>query len=146
MKKIASLLLMMVMVVGVAVARDRVSRDINVLPAAAQQLINKHFKGTGVNHIKIDSKTLGGDEYDVVLNNGTEIDFDSKGNIKEIDCGRVAVPDALVLKPIRDYVAKNFKGQKIVGMEVNRNNYEIQLYGGMELKFDRSGNFLRVDD
>lgn len=146
MKKIASLLLMIVLVVGTAMARDRVSRDISVLPAAAQQVINKHFKGAGVNHIKIDSKTFGGDEYDVVLDNGTEIDFDSKGNIKEIDCGRVAVPDALVLKPIRDYVAKNFKGQKIVGMEVNRNNYEIQLYGGMELKFDRSGNFQRVDD
>ena len=64
----------------------------------------------------------------------------------QIDCGINAIPDALILKPIRDYVAKNFKGQKIVGLEVNRNNYEVQLYGGMELKFDRSGNFQRVDD
>ncbi|MDE6266215.1 MAG: PepSY-like domain-containing protein [Muribaculaceae bacterium] len=146
MKKITSLLVMFLMVAATAMARDRVSRDINSLPDAARQVINTHFKGKGVNHIKIDDKTFGGAEYDVVLNDGTEIDFDSKGNIKEIDCGKNPVPDALILKPIKDYVAKNFKGQKIVGMEVNRNNYEVQLSGGMELKFDRAGNFLRVDN
>ena len=146
MKKITTLLMMMLMIVGVASARDRVTRDIKALPEAAQQVINTHFKGKGVNHIKIDDKTFGSADYDVVLNDGTEIDFDSKGNVKEIDSGRNAIPDALILKPIRDYVAKNFKGQKIVGLEVNRNNYEVQLYGGMELKFDRSGNFQRIDD
>lgn len=145
MKKFASLLLMMVMVLGTAIARDRVSRDINVLPAAARQVIDTHFKGTGVNHIKIDSKTFGGNDYDVVLNNGTEIEFDNDGNIKEIDCGKNAIPDNLILKPVRDYVAKNFKGQKIVGLEVNRNNYEVELLNGTDLKFDRAGNFIRID-
>lgn len=134
------------MVAGIASARDRISRDMNTLPAAAQQIIKTHFGKTGVNHIKIDSKTFGGEEYDVILNNGTEIEFDQSGNIKEIDCGSRAIPDKLILKPIRDFVAKNFKGQKIVSMEVKRNRYEIELLSGQELEFDRAGKFLKVDD
>ena len=146
MKKLASLLLAMLMVAGIASARDRISRDMSTLPAAAQQIIKTHFGKTGVNHIKIDSKTFGGQEYDVILNNGTEIEFDQSGNIKEIDCGSRAIPDQLILKPIRDFVAKNFKGQKIVAMEVKRNRYEIELLSGQELEFDRAGKFLKVDN
>ncbi|MEE0978255.1 MAG: PepSY-like domain-containing protein [Muribaculaceae bacterium] len=146
MKKLASLLLAMLMVAGIASARDRISRDMSTLPAAAQQIIKTHFGKTGVNHIKIDSKTFGGEEYDVILNNGTEIEFDQSGNIKEIDCGSRAIPDQLILKPIRDFVAKNFKGQKIVAMEVKRNRYEIELLSGQELEFDRAGKFLKVDN
>ena len=146
MKKLASLLLAMLMVAGIASARDRISRDMSALPAAAQQIFKTHFGKTGVNHIKIDSKTFGGEEYDVILNNGTEIEFDQSGNIKEIDCGSRAIPDQLILKPIRDFVAKNFKGQKIVAMEVKRNRYEIELLSGQELEFDRAGKFLKVDN
>lgn len=145
MKKLLSLILLVACVALPMAARDKVTRDVNVLPAAARTLINTHFGKTGVNHIKIDKKTFGGVEYDVILNNGTEIDFDSKGQWKEIDCGADAVPSALILKSISDYVAKNYKGQKIVKIEVDRSKYEVELLNGTDLEFDRSGKFLRVD-
>ena len=86
-------------------ARDRYSNDINVLPQAAQNLLSTHFPNVQVNHIKIDKHTFGGEDYDVVLNNGTEIDFDSKGNLEEVDCGRTGkVPNAIVPEAIRNYV------------------------------------------
>lgn len=132
--------------VGIASARDRVTRNTSELPQAAQTTITRHFSKTGVNHIKIDSKVFGGDEYEVILNDGTEIDFNSDGTIKEIDCGRSAIPEALVLKPIRDYVNSNFKGAKIVGMDVERGGYEITLSTGVDLKFDRAGNFKKIDN
>lgn len=127
-------------------ARDRVSRNVKDLPAAAQTMLSKYFGGEKVNHIKIDKPTFGSTEYDVVLNDGTEVEFDSKGNWKEIDCGMKAVPDALVLKPIREYVKSTFKGQKIVNIEKKSNKYDIELQDGTDLEFDRSGRFLRIDD
>lgn len=129
-----------------AVAKDRVSRNVADLPAAAQTLLKQHFSGQDVSHIKIDKHFLGGVDYDVILENGTEIEFDDAGTWKEIDCGRRAVPNDLILKPIRDYIKNNFKNQKIVKIEVKSNKYNIELINGVDLEFDRAGNFLRIDD
>lgn len=146
MKKILALLLTIAVCSITAAARDTISRNVADLPAKAQQTLSKNFPKQGVNHIKIDRKTFGGADYDVILNNGTEIDFNSDGEWTEVDCGKSAVPSGFVIKPIADYVKKNYPKQKIVTIEKNRNNYELELSNGVDLKFDRSGNFQRIDD
>ena len=114
--------------------------------ADALNLITKYFPMLALNHIKIDSNLFGGADYDVVLNDGTELDFDKDGELKEIDCGMREVPSGLLLKTICDYVSKNFSGRKIVSMDIDSRKYEIELSDGIELEFDRSGQFLRIDD
>lgn len=146
MKKLIAIFAVALMSVLPIAARDRVTSDESVLPAPARELIQKYYGKVGVNHIKIDSNMFGKSDYDVILNNGTELDFNDEGTLKEIDCGRAAVPNDLVLKPIRDYVAKNFSGKKIVAMDIKSNKYEIELSNGLDLEFDRSGKFLRIDD
>jgi len=126
-------------------ARERVVYDISELPQAARVTLNKFFKGTKVNHIKIETGLFGGTEYEVTLDNGCEIEFDGKGNYTEVDCGYRGVPDNLLLKSIRDYVNKNYNGQKIGKLKVKKNKYEVELMNGTELEFDRSGRFLRED-
>ncbi len=160
MKKIFALLVALVFSVGAIYARDKVTSDVNVLPLPARTLLAKHFPKIAVNHIKIDSDVFSKDydvvlqngtevsskDYDVVLQNGTEVSFDKDGNLKEVEAGVNTVPDGLVLKPIRQYVKSNFKGRRIVALDVDRNSYDIELSDGLELKFDRAGNFLRIDD
>ena len=145
MKKLLIALVALFAILPMA-ARDRVTSDVNALPARAQNTLSKYFGKTKVNHIKIESHTFGGDDYDVILDNGTEIDFDSKGDWKEIDCGHREVPSGLILPAISNYVAKNFKGQKIVSLDKDGRKYDVQLSSGIELEFDRSGAFRRVDD
>lgn len=145
MKRLLALVLMAIMTVGAIVARDKVYYNDSCLPQSAKTILSRNFKSK-VHHVKVDKKTFGGDEYEVVLQNGTEIDFDSDGNWKEIDCGKSGVPSSLVLKPIATYVKKNFNNSPIVKIEVDRNHYEVELLNGAELKFDRSGRFLKVDD
>ncbi len=128
-------------------ARDEYSTDVNVLPAAAKTLISKHFQNLGVNQIKIDRHSFGGDDYEVALSDGTEIDFDSKGNLEEVDCGRSGkVPGALILKSVRDYVVKNYPKQNIIKYEVKRKGYEVELNNGLDLVFDKQGKFRHIDD
>lgn len=146
MKKLLSLIMLAILAIAPLAARERISRNVKDLPPAAQTLLNKYFGGEKVSHIKIDKPTFGSTEYDVILNNGTEIEFDSKGDWKEIDCGNSSVPKDLVLKSIRDYVSTNFKGQKIVNIEKQRSKYNIELQNGTDLEFDRAGRFLRIDD
>lgn len=145
MKKIFALLAALFLSVGAIYARDKVTSDVNVLPQPARTLLAKHFPKVAVNHIKIDSDVFSKD-YDVVLQNGTEVSFDKDGNLKEVDAGVNTVPGALILKPISQYVKSNFKGRKIVSLDIDRNSYDIELSDGLELKFDRAGNFLRFDD
>lgn len=148
MKIKALLVALLALVASVACcARDVVSYDVTALPRAAQNLLSTHFANVQVNHIKIDKHAFGGDDYDVVLNNGVEIDFDSEGRLDEIDCGRNGkVPDALVFAPVKEYVARTYPNEKIIKYDVKRNGYEVELRSGLELIFNKQGVFQRLDD
>lgn len=144
MKKLLMFLMLAVSVFSVS-ARDTITRDVNVLPTAAQTVLKNNFKAS-VSHIKID-KDLGRiSEYDVVLNNGTEITFDKDGNWKDVEMNNsTAVPSSFVPANITNYVKQNQKNSKIVGIEKERNGYSVDLANGVEIKFDKQGNFVRYD-
>ncbi len=145
MKKILLLLTVIIASVGIASASDSYTRDTSLLPAPARQLIESSFNAN-VSVIKID-KTLGRvQEYEVVLTDGTEIEFDRDGNWKNVEVGaNKSVPDALVPSAITNYVRQNQRGTKIIGIEKERNGFEVTLSNGFDLKFDKNGNFLRFD-
>ncbi len=146
MKKFIIAMLIMLTGVAAASARDSYSRDIKVLPAAAQNFIARNFKAK-VNLIKIDSGTFSSTDYDVILTDGSEIDFDSAGNWKDIEVGRSAkVPDAAVPEATRRYVKQNHPKAKIVGIERSRSGFKIELSDGIEFETDRAGAFRRYDD
>lgn len=137
----------MMIVVGLSTAcADNYSHDASALPASAQSVIKKNFKA-GVSLVKID-KDLGFiKDYEVVLKDGTEIKFDSDGNWEEVEVSADKnVPASFLVAGIRSYLAANFKGVNVVGIEKNRKDYEVKLANGIDLKFDRSGKFLRYDD
>lgn len=119
--------------------------DGSVLPQAAQAVIKKNFKSE-VSLVKID-KTLGKiSEYEVVLTDGSEITFDSKGNWREVETSKSkSVPSGFVPKSISDYVSKNHKGQKIVGIEIKRDGYEVDLSNGIDIRFSKTGDFIKYD-
>lgn len=142
MKKLFAIIMMVVALTTACEARDHFTRDVSVLPTQAQQTLKKYF--TKVNHIKIDKGLLGVDGYDVILTDGTEVEFNSNGDIKEVESYK-GVPKALMPKALTEYVARNHSGAKIVKLDVDRNKYEIELDNGIELEFDRSGRFLRMD-
>lgn len=141
MKKFITLIFAAIIGIGVAYARDRVTSNVNELPQVARTTLSTHFKNVKVNHIKIDEGIFGADDYDVVLENGTEIDFDGDGKLKEVEAGINGVPSSLILKPILNYITKNYAKCKIVGYEIKRNGYEVELNNGIEVKFDRNGSF-----
>lgn len=149
MKKLLATCMLVVLAVQVAVADDVVTKDINKLPIAAREMIKKYFPEVNISYIKIDKEFLQSTNYEAVLTNGFEIDFDSKGEWKEVDCKRTAVPAALVPDFIKRYVAENFPQERIVKIERERKGYKwytAELSNGLDAEFDRNGNFLRLDD
>lgn len=146
MKKLLTLLAAVALTVGSLSARDKIYRSADVLPQAAHTTLQQAFPKADVNRIKVDSELIGGKDYEVVLSDGSEIEFNDKGEWKEVDCGHRAVPRQFVLPQIATYVKTNYKGAKIVKVEKSRSDYDVELSTGVDLKFDRSGAFLRIDD
>lgn len=145
MKKLMTLLLIVLSTIGVASAHDRIVYNDSPLPANARTLLSQHFK-TKVHFVKIDKNLMGSvNEYEVVLKNGTEVEFDSNGNLKSVNAGTNGVPSSLVLPAIQTYVKKNCKNQKLVELDIYKDKYKIELQDGRDLVFDRNGNFLRED-
>ncbi len=115
------------------------------LPSAAKSFIEEYFPGRPVSYVKKDSKLLG-TTYEIVLQDGTEIEFDSKGGWDNVDCKRTAVPPTLVPAAISDYVETSFPGQIIVKIDKEPYGFEIELGNDLELRFDKDGRLLNIDD
>ena len=115
------------------------------LPAAAQSFIQKTFPGQAVSYAKVD-KDFGKTTYEVRLNNGTELEFDKNGNWDKVDCNLSAVPSHLVPTAIVDYVKTHFADATIVKIDKERYGYEIELSNQLDLKFNKKGQLINIDD
>ena len=118
--------------------------SVNALPTKAQTLLNNHFKGQKVMLATIESGVVSR-SYDVVLQNGTKLEFDKKGNLTEIDCKQGTVPAQLIPQAIKNYVKDNYAGQSVKKFEIKRNEYEIELSNGLDLTFNKHFQLIDID-
>lgn len=115
------------------------------LPAQAQQFLNDHFAGVSLTYAKLERDFLER-SYEVVLTDGTKLEFTLKGQWKEVDCRYGEVPANIIPQQIRDYVAKNYPGVKVLKIERDRNDYDLKLSNRYELTFDKNFNIIDIDN
>ena len=115
------------------------------LPAAAQKLIGIHFPDVKVTLATVDREFLD-TTWDVILADGTRIEFDSRGEWKEIECRLGFVPEAILPPAIASYLADRYPGARVKEIERDREGYELNLDNRRELNFDSRGRFRRDDD
>ena len=117
---------------------------INALPVKAQTLLNNHFNGQKVMLATIESGVVSR-SYDVVLRNGTKLEFDKKGNLTEIDCKQGIVPSQLIPQPIKNYLKENYRGETVRKIELNKKEYEVELTNGIDLTFNKHFQLIDID-
>lgn len=81
----------------------------------------------------------------VKLADGTEIDFDARGEWTDVERPGGVVPDGLIPQPILKFVAANYPGRHVRGVERDGRNHEITLDNGLELKFNRRFRLVETD-
>lgn len=118
--------------------------SVNALPAKAQTLLSLHFNGQKVMLATIESGVVSR-SYDVVLQNGTKLEFDKKGNLTEIDCKQATVPAKLIPQAIRNYLKENYPAQEVKKIEMNKNEYEVELANGLDLTFNKHFQLIDID-
>lgn len=117
---------------------------VNALPAKAQTLLSNHFNNQKVMLATIETGVIN-KSYDVVLQNGTKLEFDKKGNLTEVDCKQDIVPAQLIPQAIRNYLKDNYAGQSVKKIEINKNEYEVELVNGLDLTFNKHFQLIDID-
>ena len=81
----------------------------------------------------------------MVLQNGTKLEFDKKGNLTEVDCKRGAVPGKLVPQAIKSYLQKHYPKHSVKKLEINSNEYEVELSNDIDLTFNKKFQLVDID-
>lgn len=146
MKKILATLLCTFAIAFAANAEDK-PITVTQLPTVSQKFLKTHFAGKQVSFATKDTDLFDG-EYKVVFDNGDKVEFDSKGNWKDVECLHSEVPAAIIPATVKNYLAKNYKTAKVVDIEYDKefkSTYEVKLNTGLELKFDKQGTLVGID-
>lgn len=131
--------------VNLAAAND-VPIKFSELPQKAQTYVRTHFSESDVASVWKDTEMLLVEDYTVVFNNGTEIEFYPSGEWKEVKSRGTEIPAKIIPSGIAQYVSQNYNGHPIKKISKKRYGYEVELSGGTDLEFSQNGKFLRIDD
>lgn len=115
------------------------------LPVQTQQFIDSHFANIKITYAKLE-RDFFERSYEVVLADGTKLEFTSKGDWKEVDCRYEEVPAAVIPQAIKEYVSSNYPGEKILKIERDRGYYELKLSNRYELTFNKNYNIVDIDN
>ena len=115
------------------------------LPAAARTTLSKYFRGKDVALVTMDTEVFG-KSYEVVFADGDKIEFNKKGEWKEISCATSPIDSKYIPRQIIDAVATRWPGEKFKKIERYKYGYEVELTNHLELKFDKIYRLTEVDD
>lgn len=127
------------------------SQNYNKVPEKARKFVDRHFKGVGVSKCE---QYFAKGKYEVELANGVDIDFNTKGDVLEIDAPDNAYLAPAVVKEllhrgaygrlVKDGLADNVESiefHKGKAVEV-----EVDIQGPDTYIFDLDGNFVAIED
>lgn len=117
--------------------------DPNELPQSAIDFINKFFPNNRIILAERDRK-----KYEIVLENGVELEFFINGELKEVEGNYVAVPPEILPKTVANTVSVTFPNTTITKIKKKWNLYEVKLNNSMALYIDVNGQLLgqKFDD
>lgn len=144
MKRLIIILSIFIVTVPAIFAGEDKPIAFSQLPETAKTFVKKHFPNIEVSLAKVDTDIFD-KSYEVILIDGSKIDFDGKGNWKEIDCEFSQVPDAIIPEQIRTYIQANYKSVNVLKIAKDRRDYEVKLSNGLELKFNLKFQLIDIE-
>ncbi|MBE8720277.1 PepSY-like domain-containing protein [Sphingobacterium pedocola] len=145
-KSITSMMTALFFMVVVMVQAQEKIIQFAQLPQPAQSFIKTYYPKTSVSHITVESEFLTEKEYKVVLTDGVKIEFDGKGSWTEVDAQLNPVPTSIVPASIHAHIKKSFPNNNIVQISKSPRLYEVELTNGLDLEYNKKGEFVRIDD
>ena len=114
------------------------------LPQAAQVFIKQNFADREIAFAKVDKDWFDA-TYDVLFTNGEKLEFNKKGEWKEMQCKLNSVPEKALPAAIVKFVNEKYPGAKVISIEKDRYEYEVKLSNFWEITFDLQFNVIDLD-
>lgn len=83
-------------------------------------------------------------DYEVKLDGNTELVFDKKLNVKEID-SKSGLPNEVIPSMVGEYVSEKYPDNSIIGWEKEGKRQKVELDNDIDLYFNLNGKFIKSD-
>lgn len=115
------------------------------LPVTAQEFVKTYFNDYTIQYIFCDREFTDVD-YKIRFEDGTEIEFNAKGEWTDVSSKQKCIPTGFILKEITNYVEMNHNGMCITDIEKEFNRITIELNDSLEIEFNSKGKLMSYDD
>lgn len=139
------LTLAVILLLGVTAFAQNGITNIQHLPAKSQEFIKTYFNDYQVSYVLAD-KEFADVDYKVRFENGTEIEFNAKGEWTDVSGKQNCIPTGFILKEITEYVNTVHKDACITDVEKEFNRITVELSNKLELEFNSKGKLISYDD
>ena len=115
------------------------------LPVKAQEFVKTYFSDYNVSYVFCDKEFVDVD-YKVRFDDGTEVEFNAKGEWTDVSGNKNCIPTGFILKEITDFVESHHKDMCITDIEKDFNRFTIELNDYLEIEFNSKGKLVSYDD
>ena len=115
------------------------------LPAPIQTFVKQNFPTQTIMYAEKDLDWFWY-KYDVTLADGTQISFDTDNVWDKVDGHLLPVPAQLIPPTIATFVNTNYPAVAIVKIDKESYGYEVELANQLEMKFNKQGALMEMDD
>ncbi|MDR2885276.1 MAG: PepSY-like domain-containing protein [Rikenellaceae bacterium] len=146
MKRIMALAAAVLLLANCHASDGFVSAD--KLPKAAKEFMYKHYPAAEIISVQSDNFM---DDYEVILKDGTNIEFSYRGAMKDVEAPRGGTLPASVVgllpQPAQSYLKTNYADKPVRGINKDDGRWQVELNGlKAEVVFDKKGGYLGLDD
>lgn len=133
---------MLLVVFSVSCSSEDKEFDYAALPMSAQQFVKQYFAGASYSRVEKE-KDNGFWEYEVLLSDGSKVEFNEKGEWTSVECKYSEIPVGIIPTVIAEDIAKKYPDLKPYKIEKEVGGYEIDI-PGYDLYYGNNGIFIRA--
>ena len=108
------------------------------------EFVQKHFPGHTIIQAIKDRDFLH-KSYDVWLSDNVKLEFNRKYEVIDME-SETRLPDSVIPAKILEYVTARYPQLYITDWSKDDNRQEVELNNDLTLIFNKSGEFMRIDD
>lgn len=134
---------MLLVVFSVSCSSEDKEFDNVVLPIPAQLFVKQYFADATYSRVEKE-KDDGFWEYEVWLSDGSQVEFNEKGEWTSVECKYSDIPVGIIPTVIAEDIAKRHPDLKPYKIEKEVGGYEIDI-PGYDLYYSNNGIFIRAE-